>query len=303
MDFDPYELSVHEDPYPFFRELRENHPILYSESKDFWVVSRYEDVRAVLQDGKTFASGQGTVPDGFLPSKPMMIVEDAPYHTHLRSAVSWRFRPRRLRSFEAVIEKVSGELARRDRPGDRDRPRAGLLRSPAGRDRHRAAGHRLRGSRGVQGPRESHHPSRRARRRRGHAGAELDLRVHRADAALARGAARRRSDQRTDPPAGRRAEARPRRASGILQHALDRRTRDDHQRVQQLAVGARPGARAAKRARSRCLRIRARGRRIPALRIAGPRLVPSHDPRRRIVWPHSAQGLPRPHALRLGQQG
>ncbi|MBW2269725.1 MAG: cytochrome P450 [Deltaproteobacteria bacterium] len=110
MDFDPYELSIHEDPYPLFRDLRENHPILYSESKDFWVVSRYEDVRSVLQDGETFASGQGTVPDGFLPSKPMMIVEDAPYHTHLRAAVSWRFRPRRLRSFEAVIEKVSGEL-------------------------------------------------------------------------------------------------------------------------------------------------------------------------------------------------
>ncbi len=110
MDFDPYELSIHEDPYPFFRDLRENHPILYSESKDFWVIARYADVRAVLRDGETFASGQGTVPDGFLPSKPMMIVEDAPYHSHLRSAVSWRFKPRRLRCFEGFIRKVSGEL-------------------------------------------------------------------------------------------------------------------------------------------------------------------------------------------------
>jgi len=110
MDFDPYALSVDEDPYPFFAELREQAPILYSKSNDFWVVSRYEDVRSVLRDSETFASGLGTVPDGFLPSKPMLIVEDAPYHTHLRSAVHERFTPRRMREFEGFVRRVSGEL-------------------------------------------------------------------------------------------------------------------------------------------------------------------------------------------------
>ncbi len=110
MDFDPLALSLEEDPYPFFAELREQAPIFHSEAQNLWVVSRYEDVRTVLRDSETFASGLGTVPDGFLPSKPMLIVEDAPYHTHLRSAVHDRFTPRRMRAFEGFIRRVSAEL-------------------------------------------------------------------------------------------------------------------------------------------------------------------------------------------------
>ncbi len=110
MDFDPSELSVQDDPYAFFRELRSRSPVFHCESLDLWVVTRYADVRTVLEDGETFASGRGTVPDGFLPSKPMMIVEDDPYHAHLRSAVHRRFTPRRVRAMEGFIRRVSAEL-------------------------------------------------------------------------------------------------------------------------------------------------------------------------------------------------
>lgn len=110
MEFDPIALSLEEDPYPFFQELRERAPVFHSEAQDMWVVSRYEDVRAVLRDGETYASGRGTVPDGFTPSKPMLIVEDAPYHTHLRAAVHDRFTPRRMRAFEDFVRRISTEL-------------------------------------------------------------------------------------------------------------------------------------------------------------------------------------------------
>jgi hypothetical protein len=110
MHFDPVALSVQEDPYPFFRSLRDEEPVLYSEKNDLWVVSRYEDVRHVLRNPQDFASGLGTVPDGFLPSKPMMIVEDPPYHTRLRTAVHERFTPRRIGVFGAFIERVVAEL-------------------------------------------------------------------------------------------------------------------------------------------------------------------------------------------------
>jgi cytochrome P450 len=110
MELDLLALSLEEDPHPFFRYLREHAPIFHSEAQDLWVVSRYDDVRSVLRDSDTFASNLGTVPDGFLPSKPMLIVEDAPYHTHLRSAVHDRFTPRRMRAFEAFIRRVSAAL-------------------------------------------------------------------------------------------------------------------------------------------------------------------------------------------------
>ncbi len=110
MHFDPSELSVEEDPYPLFRELRARHPVFHTDHQDLWVVTRHADVQTVLRDGRTFASGRGTVPDGFLPSKPMMIVEDDPTHARLRSAVHERFTPRRVRAMAGFIRRVSAEL-------------------------------------------------------------------------------------------------------------------------------------------------------------------------------------------------
>jgi cytochrome P450 len=73
-------------------------------------VSRYEDVRTVLLDAETFASGMGTVPTGFVAAKPMMITQDPPYHTNLRGAVHHTFTPRRMRALEEFIRKVTCEL-------------------------------------------------------------------------------------------------------------------------------------------------------------------------------------------------
>jgi cytochrome P450 len=110
VDFDPQALSALEDPYPIFRELREEHPIFHSAERDLWVVSRYDDVRAVLLDPATFASGMGTVPTGFVSAKPMMISQDPPYHTQLRSAVHVTFTPRRMRELEGFIRTTARAL-------------------------------------------------------------------------------------------------------------------------------------------------------------------------------------------------
>src|SRR5262245_11110346 len=110
MDFDPPALSALDDPYPIFRELREKHPVFHSAERDLWVVSRYDDVRAVLLDQETFASGMGTVPTGFVSPRPMMITQDPPRHTHLRGAVHATFTPRRMRELEAFIRRVTREL-------------------------------------------------------------------------------------------------------------------------------------------------------------------------------------------------
>jgi cytochrome P450 len=110
LEFDPQALSERPDPYPIFAELRENHPIHYSPERDLWVVSRYDDVRKVLLDAETFASGKGTVPTGFVAAKPMLITQDPPYHTHLRSAVHLAFTPRRMAKLDAFIRRVTREL-------------------------------------------------------------------------------------------------------------------------------------------------------------------------------------------------
>ena len=110
MEFDPKALSAVDDPYPVFRELRDQHPVFHSAERELWVVSRYEDVRAVLLDPETFASGMGTVPTGFVSAKPMMISQDPPYHTHLRNTVHLTFTPRRMRELEGFVRKAAREL-------------------------------------------------------------------------------------------------------------------------------------------------------------------------------------------------
>ena len=39
MHFDPSELSVEEDPYPLFRELRARHPVFHTDHQGMWVVT------------------------------------------------------------------------------------------------------------------------------------------------------------------------------------------------------------------------------------------------------------------------
>lgn len=109
-EFDPQHLTAEENPYPIYRELREQHPIYYSEERKMWVVSRYADIRAVLLDAETWASGEGTTPNEFVSEKPMLISQDPPYHTHLRSAVHHSFTPRRIRALEKRAREIAAEL-------------------------------------------------------------------------------------------------------------------------------------------------------------------------------------------------
>ena len=50
------ELSAIDDPYPAFKELRENHPVFHSRERDLWVVSRYDDVMWALRQPEIFSS-------------------------------------------------------------------------------------------------------------------------------------------------------------------------------------------------------------------------------------------------------
>src|SRR5207342_2745531 len=57
MDFAPTELDFIADPYPAYARLREREPVRYDETTDHWLISRYEDVNALLRDrrfGRTY---------------------------------------------------------------------------------------------------------------------------------------------------------------------------------------------------------------------------------------------------------
>ena len=116
MNFDPYSPTLHEDPYPVYRRLRDKFPVFHNPELSFWALSRYDDVKAGLLDPDTYCSGQGiTVGLGELKQSgplaaPMLIMMDGPRHTRMRAIVSRAFTPRRIANLEGRIREIARGL-------------------------------------------------------------------------------------------------------------------------------------------------------------------------------------------------
>ncbi len=52
-EYRPFELAA---PFPFLARARAEAPVFYSPELDYWVVTRYDDVRAIFRDPGTFSS-------------------------------------------------------------------------------------------------------------------------------------------------------------------------------------------------------------------------------------------------------
>ncbi len=59
--YDPYDVEINADPYPMFKRLREEAPLYYNETHDFYALSRFADVNQGLIDYETFSSARGAI--------------------------------------------------------------------------------------------------------------------------------------------------------------------------------------------------------------------------------------------------
>ncbi len=111
--YDPYDVDINADPYPVFRRLREEAPLYYNESHDFYAASRYEDVECGLKDRATFISGRGGVLEliksGVEIPPGTVIFEDPPTHTIHRALLSRVFTPRKVAALEPQIRKFCSD--------------------------------------------------------------------------------------------------------------------------------------------------------------------------------------------------
>ena len=116
--FNPMDPEFLADPYPTYHRLRDEDPVHHS-PLDFWVLTRYEDVAAVLRDPRFIkeplvsmvAARFGvTVPPGVGLS---MLDRDPPDHTRLRSLVSKAFTPRVVEGLRPRIQKIVDDLITR----------------------------------------------------------------------------------------------------------------------------------------------------------------------------------------------
>lgn len=109
-NYDPFTAGTTENPYEEYRILRDGHPLYHSERYGFYAVSRYEDVRAVSRDWKTFSSAEGVdVDHTALLGGPNFLECDPPDHDWWRRLFQPRFAAKAIR--EALWPVIEGEVA------------------------------------------------------------------------------------------------------------------------------------------------------------------------------------------------
>ena len=126
--YDPLRPEVQADPYPYYELLRREAPVHHVESLGGYAVSRYDDVRRVLHDSRTFSSeamadlvarpvSYVTTDDSSDGPRADPVVEpvsiigaDGDTHTRLRLIVNRGFTPRRIAELEATTRRLAREL-------------------------------------------------------------------------------------------------------------------------------------------------------------------------------------------------
>jgi cytochrome P450 len=111
-----------DDPFPLFARVRERgaaHPVTLADGHDAWLIVRYEEARAALNDARlskdmraALATGTGVVAEG-LPGPAFarhMLSVDPPDHTRLRRLVQAVFTVRRIEGLRPRVQAIVDEL-------------------------------------------------------------------------------------------------------------------------------------------------------------------------------------------------
>ena len=124
MDFAPTDLDFIADPYPLYAELRAEEPVRYDEATDHWLISRYEDVNALLRDrrfGRTYRHlaghaemGRPDPPEWHAPFWDLInagiLDMEPPNHTRVRRLVSKAFTPRFVEGLRPRVQAIMDDL-------------------------------------------------------------------------------------------------------------------------------------------------------------------------------------------------
>lgn len=117
--FDPLSPAFVADPYPELERARREAPVFFYPKLNFWVITRYADVAAVIGDYKTFSSrafGVVPVPEQFADRVPgdffskALLASDPPSHTVLRKNAQKALTRGRIAAMEPTIREIANEL-------------------------------------------------------------------------------------------------------------------------------------------------------------------------------------------------
>ncbi|WP_198349363.1 MULTISPECIES: cytochrome P450/oxidoreductase [Ramlibacter] len=124
--FDPFEDAYLQDPPEYLRWAREQEPVFYNPTLGYWVVSRYDDIKAIFRDHGSFspsnalekitppseAAQQVLASYGYAMSRTL-VNEDEPAHMARRRLLLEPFTPEALRHHEPLVRKLAREYVDR----------------------------------------------------------------------------------------------------------------------------------------------------------------------------------------------
>ncbi len=111
---DPYDYDFHEDPYPYYRRLRDEAPLYRNDELNFWALTRHADVHAGFRNSTALSNKLGVsldpisrTPEAYRTMS--FLAMDDPGHLRLRTLVSKGFTPRRIREMEPRVLQLTRE--------------------------------------------------------------------------------------------------------------------------------------------------------------------------------------------------
>ncbi|MCZ2497524.1 cytochrome P450 [Xylophilus sp. Kf1] len=125
-EFDPFGDGYQQDPPEYVRWAREKEPVFWSPRLGYWVVTRYEDIKAIFRDNITFSPSNAlekitpTGPEanavlasyGFALNRTL-VNEDEPAHMPRRRALMDPFTPEALKHHEPLVRQLAREYVDR----------------------------------------------------------------------------------------------------------------------------------------------------------------------------------------------
>jgi cytochrome P450/ferredoxin-NADP reductase len=120
--FDPFSDGYQQDPALYLKWARQEQPIFYSPQLGYWVVTRYEDVRAIFRDNVAFSPSialEKITPTGKEAEQVLasynygmartLVNEDEPAHMARRRLLIEPFTPPALKHHEDLVRKLTRE--------------------------------------------------------------------------------------------------------------------------------------------------------------------------------------------------
>ena len=116
--YNPFIPEVHANPYPMYISLRAEDPVQWSELMESWILTRYDDIVAVLADSRfsadrrqaqnRYAQQAQKIAEEFgaFGRTQTMLTSDPPLHTRLRKLVSKAFTPRMVEGLLPRIQEI-----------------------------------------------------------------------------------------------------------------------------------------------------------------------------------------------------